>query len=157
MGTVKVQGACLVGTGAELVTVEARFDGSEGSRTEVVISGLPDPVIRESRGRVLCALEECGLAPPAGSLFLNLAPAARRKTGGTLDLPLALGAAAAVGHLAGQAVGRLLRETLFVGELGIDGRLHDVPGGLALADAARRAGLARLTFAAQSGDGKPAR
>ena len=46
-----------------------------------------------------------------------------------LDLPLALGAAAACGHLDG----RWLAGTLFLGELGIDGRLHAVPGGLAAA------------------------
>ena len=57
-----------------------------------------------------------------------------------LDLPLALSAAAAVGHLEGRA----LSGVLTLGELGIDGRLHDVPGGLAVASAARDAGLMRV-------------
>lgn len=140
MRTVRTQGACLVGTGAELVTVEARFEGRERERTEVVITGLPDPVIRESRGRVVCALEECGLGPAPGRLFLNLVPAARRKQGGALDLPLALSAGAACGHLDP----RWLRGTLFLGELGIDGRLHAVPGGLAAAAAARAARIKRI-------------
>jgi hypothetical protein len=43
MQTVRVLGACLAGTGAELVTVEARFDRRDADRTEVVITGLPDP------------------------------------------------------------------------------------------------------------------
>ena len=77
--TVRVLGACLVGTGAELVTVEARFDRREKERTEVVITGLPDTVIRESRGRLVCALEANALHLPRGRLFLNLVPAARRK------------------------------------------------------------------------------
>lgn len=135
-----MQGACLVGMGAETVTIEARFEGKDRESTELAISGLPDPVIRESRGRLVCALKENGLRIPPGTLYLNLVPAARRKVGGTLDLPLALGAAAACGHLDPG----WLADSLFVGELGIDGRLHPVPGGLAAGKSARERGLGRL-------------
>jgi magnesium chelatase family protein len=132
-----VLGACLNGTGAELVTVEARFDRRERERTEVVITGLPDPVIRESKGRLVCALEANGLHLPHGRLFLNLVPAARRKSGEILDLPLVLGAGAACGHFDP----RRLEATLFLGEVGIDGALHAVAGGLAAALAASRSGV----------------
>jgi magnesium chelatase family protein len=138
--TVRVLGACLVGTGAELVTVEGRFDGRDRETTEIVITGLPDPVIRESRGRLTCALEANGMHLPRGRLFLNLVPAARRKSGEILDLPLVLGAGAAAGHLEARA----LRGSLFLGEVGIDGTLHAVPGGLAVALAARERGIASL-------------
>ncbi len=140
MHTVRVFGACLVGTGAELVTVEARFDRREKERTEVVITGLPDPVIRESRGRLVCALEASGLHLPNGRLFLNLVPAAKRKSGEVLDLPMALAAAAACGHMDHRA----LENALFLGEVGIDGSLHAVPGGLSVAMAALQGGLQRL-------------
>lgn len=137
---VRVYGACLTGVAAQLVTVEARFEPADQQRTEIVVTGLPDAVVRESRGRVLSALKENGLGLQGGRLHLNLAPAARRKSGETLDLPMALCAAAAYGHIEGRA----LRSALFVGELGIDGRLHGVPGGLATAAAAREAGLSSL-------------
>jgi magnesium chelatase family protein len=140
MQTVRAFGACLAGTGAELVTVEARFDRREKSRPEVTITGLPDPVIRESRGRLVCALEASGLHVPQGRLFINLVPAARRKSGEVLDLPIALAAAAACGHMDH----RVLRDALFVGEVGIDGSLHAVPGGLAVALAAVQGGIPRL-------------
>jgi magnesium chelatase family protein len=126
--------------GADAVTIEARFESKDREVTELSISGLPDPVIRESRGRLVCALKENGLRIPPGTLYLNLVPAARRKVGGTLDLPLALGAAAACGHLDP----RWLSGSLFVGELGIDGRLHPVPGGLAVGKSARERGLGQL-------------
>ncbi len=138
--TVRVLGACLHGTGAELVTVEARFDPRDRERTEVILTGLPDPVLRESRGRLECALSENGLRLASGRLYLNLVPAARRKSGEILDLPLALGAAAASGHFDPKA----LRGTLFLGEMGIDGTLHAVPGGLAAAMAAREKGVMRV-------------
>jgi magnesium chelatase family protein len=143
MRTVHVLGMCLVGTEAELVTVEARFEPMERTRLEVSISGLPDPVIRESKGRLLAALEENRLHLPQGRLFVNLHPAGMKKSGEALDLPLALGAAAAAGHLTPS----MLARTLFLGELGIDGRLHAVPGGLAAARAAENAGIQRVVAA----------
>jgi magnesium chelatase family protein len=106
----------------------------------VALSGLPDAVIRESRGRLLCALGETGLAPPPGRLTLNLVPAGRRKAGEMLDLPMALAAIAAMGHLQPREVAGVLP----LGELGIDGSLHDVPGGLAAAAAGLKVGLGRV-------------
>ena len=138
--TVRVLGMCLAGTQAELVTVEARFEARDRTKLEVVLSGLPDPVIRESKARLLAALEENRLHVPQGRLCINLSPAGMRKAGEALDLPLALAAATAVGHLVPSA----LQRTLFLGELGIDGRLHPVPGGLAGAEAALLAGVQRI-------------
>jgi len=138
--TIRVLGACLHGTGAELVTIEARFVPRDRARTEVLLTGLPDPILRESRGRLECALAENGLRLASGRLYLNLVPAARRKSGETLDLPLALGAAAASGHFEA----KLLRGILFLGEMGIDGALHAVPGGLAAAMAGREKGVVRV-------------
>jgi magnesium chelatase family protein len=140
MKIARVLGASLVGTSAELVTVEARFEENRRERTEILLTGLPDTVLRESKGRLESALRENGLHIGGGKLYLNLVPAARRKSGESLDLALALSAAAAVGHFEG----RLLRSALFLGELGIDGRLHGVPGGLAAALAARGRGVRRV-------------
>lgn len=140
METARAKGVSLFGAGAELVTVEARFVPIEKQKLEIVLSGLPDPVIRESRGRLLCALIETGLGLGSGRLFLNLSPAGLKKGGEGLDLPLVLAAAAAGGHLSA----RDLEGSLFLGEVGIDGRLHAVPGGLAAAEVARAAGLVRL-------------
>lgn len=143
MRTVRVLGASLQGAQAELVTVEARFDGATKERTEVVLTGLPDPVIRESKGRLVCALEANGLHLPHGRLYLNLVPAGRRKSGESLDLPLLLAAACACGHFEPKA----LRGRLFLGELGIDGALHASPGGLAAALAAARQGVSEVIAA----------
>ncbi len=143
MKTVRVQGVSLTGACAEPVTVEGRFEprsDAEVARTDVLLSGLPDAVIRESKSRLLLALKETGLTPPSGRLTLNLVPAGRRKAGEMLDLPMALAAAAAIGYLDP----RDLAGVLTVGELGIDGSLHGVPGGLAAARVASEAGLERL-------------
>jgi len=138
--TARAWGASLIGTEAELVTVEGRFAEQKKGRSEVLITGLPDPIIRESRGRLISALEENRLRVRTGRLYLNLVPAARKKSGEALDLPLALSAASALGYLDP----RLLKDTLFLGELGIDGRLYGVPGGTAAALVARRSGITSI-------------
>ncbi len=141
MKTIRVHGASVEGTGALIVTIEGRFSASQDDGgTEVQLTGLPDSVLRESRGRLLCVLGSTRLGLGAGRLYLNLTPAARKKSGEALDLALVLAAAAAGGHLHAKH----LADTVFIGEVGIDGRLHSIPGGLAAAVAARRLGIRRL-------------
>ncbi len=140
MATARTLGSCLTAVGAENVTVEARFEPKDKGPVEVVLSGLPDAVIREARARLTCALRVSGLGLGSGRLTLNLVPSGLKKRGELLDLPLALAAAAAGGHLDP----RWLRGVLLIGEVGIDGRLHDVPGGLAAASAAAAAGVHRV-------------
>ena len=71
---------------------------------------------------------------------MNLAPAGVRKEGPHYDLPIALGI------LAAEAKPPLpdLAPWCVLGELGLDGRVHDVRGALPIAAAARRAGLAAM-------------
>ena len=132
MKTTRVHGASLEGTSALIVTIEARFSSDkEGNATEIQLTGLPDSVLRESRGRLLCVLGSTSLRLGPGRLYLNLTPAARKKSGEALDLALVLAAATAGGHLAQKHV----EGTVFIGEVGLDGRLHAIPGGLAAAPA----------------------
>ena len=139
--TVRAYGSCLEGADAAIVRVEARFTPSDKTgRTEVVMTGLPDAVLRETKRRLLDALEECGLRVPHGRLLLHLIPAARPKRGDSLDLALALASAAACGHLDPSS----LEGVLWLGELGIDGELHAVPGGLAAAIAASESDIREL-------------
>ena len=140
MQTSKVYGVTLSGARAELVTVEARFEPHDRAGLEWQLSGLPDAVVRESRGRLAAALAESGLRVPSGRLQLHLLPAALRKQGQLLDLAMAVAAAIAVGFLERDSA----RDCVFLGEVGLDGELHPVPGGLAAAEAACAAGLKRL-------------
>ncbi len=107
---------------------------------QVQIVGLPDAAVRESRERVRAAIKNCGYDLPPRSVTINLAPADLRKEGNHLDLAIALGLLAAHGALPQEALdGRLL-----CGELGLDGRIRPVRGGLAIADLAGRMALREL-------------
>jgi magnesium chelatase family protein len=69
-----------------------------------------------------------------------MAPADLRKEGSGLDLPLALGLLAGTGYLPSEA----LAGVAFFGELGLNGELRPVRGGLPLARAVRETGIHAL-------------
>ena len=140
MDTALVYAASVLACQADLVRVEARFEPHDKKRVDFQLTGLPDSVLRESRGRLLCALRENRLSLGSGQLNINLLPAAKPKVGEGLDLAVLLAAAASRGHLRS----RRLARCLFLGEVGIDGSLHAVRGGLAAALAAQEAGLEEL-------------
>ncbi len=104
------------------------------------IVGLPDTAVRESRERVRGAIKNCGFDLPPRSVVVNLAPADLRKAGNHLDLAIAMALLAAHGHLPQEA----LERRLLAGELGLDGAVRPVRGGLAIADLGRRLGVAEV-------------
>ncbi len=121
--------------GVEAYPVEAEVDVS-GGLPAVVIVGLPDAAVKESRDRVRAAVQNSGFVFPEGRLTVNLAPADIRKEGPSFDLPIALGLLAAGGQVAREG----LHEYLVLGELALDGSVRPVRGVLPIALAARRQG-----------------
>ncbi len=83
----------------------------------VIIVGLPDAAVQESRERVQTAVKNAGLNFPRHRVVVNLAPAAVRKEGPAYDLPIALGVMVLAGFLPQAAV----ENTIVVGELSLDG------------------------------------
>ena len=125
--------------GIEGLKIEVQVDLSGGlPRFDTV--GLPEGAVRESKDRVKAALKNQGYPFPDGRIVVNLAPADFRKEGAGFDLPMAVGLLAAQG----QAPKDGLEGHLIVGELGLDGSVRPVKGALALALAARDAGLKSL-------------
>src|SRR5690625_588668 len=102
------------------------------------IVGLPEAAVREAKDRVRAAIHCAQLEFPQRRITVNLAPADLPKHGGRFDLPIALGILAASGQVPLQA----LRDSEFIGELGLTGELRPVeavlPAALAAADAGRR-------------------
>jgi magnesium chelatase family protein len=138
---------------ASITTVA--FAGLEARRVDVqvqlaggvhgiVIVGLGDKAVSESRERVRAAFASLGLAVPAGRVIVNLAPADLPKEGSHYDVPIALALMAAVGAIPKDA----LDGVLAFGELGLDGSLAPTPGVLPAAMATHGMGLAFLCPAA---------
>ena len=121
--------------GVEAYPIEAEVDVS-GGIPAVVIVGLPDAAVKESRDRVRTAIQNSGFVFPDGRLTVNLAPADIKKEGPSFDLPIAIGLLAA----SGQVDGGRLADFLILGELALDGSVRAVRGVLPIALAAKREG-----------------
>ncbi len=104
------------------------------------IVGLGDAAVRESRERIRAAILNSGFKFPEQRITANLAPAFLRKVGPGFDAAVALTVLAA----SGQVPTRALRSYAVFGELSLSGELRDSAGALAVAEGAKRAGLARL-------------
>lgn len=132
----KVQTGSLSGTDAIGVVVEiSQTRGLPGF--DVV--GLAEAALRESRVRVTTALCNSGYQLPDRKYVVNLAPADVRKSGASFDLAIAVALLGAAGLCSLEGY----EETLFLGELSLDGQLRSSRGMLAQLLGARRRGLQR--------------
>lgn len=139
----RVWSASVLGVDAVKVGVEVDVSGGLPKTTVV---GLPDAAVQESRERVKAAVKNSGFAFPMRSIVINLTPADLRKEGPSFDLPSAIGLLAA----SEQVNPQLLGETLFVGELSLDGSLRPIAGVLPIAAAAKAFELSNLVVPADN-------
>jgi magnesium chelatase family protein len=107
------------------------------------IVGLADAAVREARERVRAAILNSGFEFPARRITANLAPAHLRKVGPGFDAAIAAGLLAASGQCGADALGRWA----VFGELSLTGTVRPCRGVLAVAEGARRAGVAGLIVA----------
>jgi len=129
--------ASVFGIGAFPVHIETHL---ENAVPMFLMVGLPDSAVKESRERVSAAIKNSELPFPLKRITVNLAPADIRKEGSGFDLPIALGIITAMGHLDQEA----LDDTLFIGELALDGELRPIHGALSIALMAKEQGIKRI-------------
>ena len=129
----KVCSAALNGIDAYPVEVEVNAGYGD---TLVIIVGLPDAAVKESRDRVTTALINSGYSLPMGRMTINLAPADVKKEGPGFDLPIALGMLAASEQIETDQ----LEQFVAAGELALTGTVRRGKGILPIALWARSAG-----------------
>jgi magnesium chelatase family protein len=139
----KIFSAATFGIDAFLVEVEINC---ERQLSSMLIVGLPDSAVKESKERVMSAIKNSGYPYPKGKITVNLAPADIKKEGSSFDLPIAVGLLAADGSVRED----LLKETVVMGELALDGTLRPVRGALPVAVEARRLQMKRLILPRES-------
>ncbi|MDY0374647.1 MAG: YifB family Mg chelatase-like AAA ATPase [Desulfobacterium sp.] len=130
----RIKSAAVAGIDAYIVEVEV--DISFGLPMFNIV-GMPETAVRESRERVKSAIKNSGYRFPVDRIVVNLAPAAIKKEGTSLDLPVAMGILSA----AGIVPVAMASSYLMVGELSLDGRVKPVPGVLSAALAAKKNGF----------------
>lgn len=139
----RVWSGSIVGIDAVKVGVEVDVSGGLPG---IVLVGLPDTAVQESRERVKAALKNAGYAFPMRRIVINLTPADLRKEGPSFDLPISVGILAASEQVSPQILG----DFLFLGEVSLDGSLRPVAGVLPIAAAAEKLGIAGLVVPADN-------
>jgi magnesium chelatase family protein len=133
----KIYSAAVYGVDAYEVEIEVNLGPG---KPVMVIVGLPDVAVKESKDRVWTAIANSGYRPSRKRTTVNLAPADIKKEGPSFDLPIALGMIAVSEGLNTTA----FEKFSFVGELALDGSVRSVKGVLTAALEARRRGKQAL-------------
>jgi magnesium chelatase family protein len=133
----------LVGVQGHMVDVEADI---ENGLVALLLVGLPDTALREARDRIRAAIVNSGEQWPHRRITVGLSPAGLPKRGAGFDLGIAM----AILGAAGSVPGTRLTDLVFLGELGLDGRLRPVPGVLPSIAAAAAAGFRRVVVPPQN-------
>jgi magnesium chelatase family protein len=131
--------------GIEAYPVEVEVNAGWGD-TLIVIVGLPDAAVKESRDRVTTALSNSGFKFPMGRTTINLAPADVKKEGPSFDLPIAIGMLAASEQIETDQ----LDNFVIVGELALTGAVRSCKGVLPVALRAKADGKTGVLVPAEN-------
>jgi magnesium chelatase family protein len=137
MALARTHAIALVGVQGHVVEIEADI---ENGLVALLLVGLPDTALREARDRIRSAIVNSKQSWPQRRITVGLSPASLPKRGSGFDVGIAVAILAAAGSARASAVA----DTVFLGELGLDGRLRQVPGVLPSVAAAAAAGFQQV-------------
>lgn len=132
--------------GLEGVLVKIEVDISNGLPAWEII-GLPDASVKESKERVRTAIKNSGIQLLSRKYVINLSPANIRKAGSNFDLAVAVGLLYAMGAI---KTTKFLENTIFIGELSLNGNIESVDGVLPMCIEALRFGIKRVILAKEN-------
>ncbi len=130
---------CYALNGLDGVPVEVETDVNRGMPAYEMV-GLPDTVVKESKERVRSAIKNSGLLFPMNKITINFAPADLKKEGASFDLAIAISLLKA----SEQLVGANVSDTVFLGELALNGDLRAVNGLLPILISAKGHGFRKF-------------
>ncbi len=134
--------------GIEGYLVEVETDISPGLPSFNVV-GLPDASIKEAKERVRASIRNSNIEFPSRKILVNLSPADRRKEGTGFDLPIAVGILITMGIIKPEKI-EGFEQTIFLGELSLDGKLNPVKGILPMCIDAKELGIRRAIVPKQN-------
>ncbi len=126
----KLDSFALAGIEAINISVEVHMSNGLPSFT---IVGLPDKAVNESRQRVRAAILNSGYIFPMKRIIINLAPADIKKEGVLYDLPIAVALLIVSKQVKNLDTG-IIRQSGFIGELSLDGKINPVRGIISMAE-----------------------
>ena len=131
--------------GLEGYLVDVQVDISAGMPNWEVV-GLPDATVKESKERVRTAIKNSGFDFQSRKIVINLAPADTRKEGSFFDLPIAIGILLDFEDIRWQN----LEDTVFIGELSLNGKINKINGVLPMCIEAKKLGIKRVILSEEN-------
>ena len=125
--------------GLEVYLVNIEIDVSAGIPCWDIV-GLPDASVKEAKERVRTAIKNSGYDMQSRKIVVNLSPADIKKEGSFFDLPIAIGILACSGNINKKSI----EDTIFIGELSLDGKINKVNGVLPMCIEAKKLGIKRV-------------
>lgn len=138
----KIKSMALEGLNGYLVEIQSDVSGGLPSFD---IVGLPDIRVKEAKERVRAAIKNSGIEFPSRKIVVNLAPADKRKEGTFFDLPIAIGILIAFEEIREVFLDNL-QDTIFLGELSLDGKINSINGILPMCIEAMKLGIKRVVI-----------
>ena len=139
----KIKTMALEGLNGYLVEIQSDISGGLPSFDVV---GLPDIRVKEAKERVKAAIRNSGIDFPSRKIVVNLSPADKKKEGTFFDLPIAIGILLAIDE-----INKLnIEDTIFLGELSLDGTIEKVNGILPMCIEAKKLGIKRVIVPIQN-------
>jgi magnesium chelatase family protein len=128
--------------GLEGCLIEIQTDISNGI-PEFEIVGLPDTSVKEAKKRIEAAIKNSKIEFPSKKILINLAPANLKKGGSGFDLAMSVGILIATNRIPKIDINQLV-QTIFIGELSLDGKINRVNGILPMCMEAKELGIKRI-------------
>ncbi len=119
--TVKISSIGL--KGLEGYRVQVQVQASKGKESMVIV-GLPDACVKESKERVLSAVRTMHCDVTDYKIVVNLSPAEQKKNGSFFDLAMAIGLMKEMGEFKE----KIPEDSVFIGVLSLDGTVEKVEG-----------------------------
>ena len=138
MGLGRAYSVALMGLNGYIVEVEADIGQTLPA---FVILGLPDASLNEAKERIRSAAQNSGIPLSRRKITANLIPASLPKRGSGFDLAITMSVLRAANDI------KSTERTVFISELGLDGRLRPVRGILPAVMAAVQAGYPDIVVA----------
>jgi len=126
--------------GLESTLIDIEVDINNGLPAFTIV-GLPDQGVQESKERIRSALKSSSARLPSTRITVNLAPASIKKSGPSFDLAIALGILASEGYITNTD---FFKDSIFLGELSLDGTLRHIDGVLPATIGAKEKGYTRI-------------
>lgn len=134
-------------TGIDGYIVNVQADISNGM-PGVDIIGLPDAAVKESKERAKTAIKNSGCKFPSKHITINLAPASTKKEGAGYDFPISVALLSASEQI--DLTG--WEDSVFIGELSLDGKVTSVPGVLPMVISAYETGIKKMFVPKENAD-----